>query len=135
MNLETLSKDAHGHAISIPLVVITGWLVLALQRHQREPHHSFSRSLLRPFHDLWRPLGSLWRPGNVPIQRRPQKAKAVFGTQERSRARGWIHMHQRAPVFQDQDHAYEGSQSRVVTPLADVVKGISENERMNSSAV
>jgi len=140
MNLHSFSDEARGTwstylGISIPLIFVTGWLMLALQRHQREPERSFMLHLLWPFRDLRRALKLLWEPVNVPIKRRVLRAKEALSAQQRSRPRGWSRVHRQFPVVHDHDHAYEGSQGRATTPLVDVVKAVTRRERMNGSAV
>jgi len=139
MNLNSFSDGAHGTwaaylAISIPLIAVTGWLMLALQRHQREPERSFLLHLLWPFRDLRRAVQLLWEV-NVPIKQRVRQAKEALNVPVVSRPRGWSRVHRQFPVVQDRDHAYEGSQDRAATPLVELVKAVTQRERMNGSAV
>ncbi|KZV85187.1 hypothetical protein EXIGLDRAFT_726355 [Exidia glandulosa HHB12029] len=101
MNISILSSDTTGTlkeylAISLPLIVVTFWLMLALNRHLREPDTPFYHQLAWPFRDLhtavvgWtkKPVSPLRRRARGIVTKLGKKNRRVDET-ERTKLRGW----------------------------------------------
>ncbi|EJD41816.1 hypothetical protein AURDEDRAFT_126767 [Auricularia subglabra TFB-10046 SS5] len=101
MNLNIISEGTNGTlaeylGISLPLIVVTGWLMLALRRHLRDTDTPFYHQLLWPFRDLHAAWLSWWRvPSTVRRHRMQRPASVKLDTAPR--LRGWAMIRENLP--------------------------------------
>jgi hypothetical protein len=131
MNLDLLSTDSSGKlwlylAISIPLIFVTGWLMLALQRHLRAPGGRFLHHLLWPFRDIRAALQEFFGPVGEPLKRIRRRSKEKPVDEETGilrRRGGWSRVQRQLPIVISRDKLSPRSKNGAL-PMVEVAQAV-----------